>query len=200
MNETIRNFFNKQAALLQLVRPPALHSLVIGAFGIPSLLAILVVGCLMALWWLHPLYGKNQGAAIYPIVANLIQILCHVRVFHHWNTELLKKTSHMTVRYWRPGSSAWYVTANPKNVEYMLKTNFANYQKGPETCNNLNDLPGRGIFSVDGELWKMQGKVAVHEFTTRSLRNFMQQIVQVELDTRLSHTCSAGVVVDLQDI
>ncbi|KAH9567324.1 hypothetical protein CY35_03G023700 [Sphagnum magellanicum] len=110
----------------------------------------------------------------------------------------------MTVRYWRPGSPAWYVTANPKNVEYMLKTNFANYPKGPETCNNLNDLLGRGIFSVDGELWKLQRKVAIHEFTTRSLRNFMQQIVQVELDTRLipllSHTCSAGVVVDLQDL
>ncbi|CAM6049540.1 unnamed protein product [Sphagnum compactum] len=177
----------------------------IGAFGIPSLLlAILVVGCLVALWWHHPLYGKNQGAAIYPIVGNLIQILCHVRVFHDWNTELLKKTSNMTVRYWRPGSPAWYVTANPKNVEYMLKTNFANYPKGPETCNNLNDLLGRGIFSVDGELWKLQRKVAIHEFTTRSLRNFMQQIVQVELDTRmiplLSHTCSAGVVVDLQDL
>jgi cytochrome P450 len=205
MNETIRNLFSKQAALLQLVRPPALHSvLVIGGFGIPSLLAILVVGCLVALWWYHPLYGKNQGAAIYPIVGNLIQILCHVRVFHDWNTELLKKTSNMTVRYWRPGSPAWYVTANPKNVEYMLKTNFANYPKGPETCNNLNDLLGRGIFSVDGELWKLQRKVAIHEFTTRSLRSFMQQIVQVELDTRLipllSHTCSAGVVVDLQDL
>jgi cytochrome P450 len=204
MNETIRNFFNEQAALLQLVRPPVLHSLVIGAFGIPSLLAILVVGCLVALWWHHPLYGKNQGPAIYPIVGNLIQILCHVRVFHDWNTELLKKTSNMTVRYWRPGSPAWYVTANPKNVEYMLKTNFANYPKGPETCNNLNDLLGRGIFSVDGELWKLQRKVAIHEFTTRSLRSFMQQIVQVELDTRLipllSHTCSAGVVVDLQDL
>ncbi|CAM6028396.1 unnamed protein product [Sphagnum balticum] len=86
----------------------------------------------------------------------------------------------------------------------MLKTNFANYPKGPETCNNLNDLLGRGIFSVDGELWKLQRKVAIHEFTTRSLRSFMQQIVQVELDTRLipllSHTCSAGVVVDLQDL
>jgi hypothetical protein len=87
MNEIIRNFFNKQAVLLQLVRPPALHSLVFGAFGIPSLLAILVVGCLVALWWHHPLYGKNQGGAIYPIVGNLIQILCHVRVFHDWNME-----------------------------------------------------------------------------------------------------------------
>ncbi|CAM6049757.1 unnamed protein product, partial [Sphagnum compactum] len=167
------------------------------------LLAILVVS-LVALWWEHPLYGKNKGAAIYPLFGNLIQILYHARVFHDWNTQLLKKTSNMTVRYLRPGSPACYVTANPKNVEYMLKTNVANYPKGPDTCDNLNDLLGRGIFSVDGELWKLQRKVSICEFTTRSLRNFMQQIVQVELDTRfmplLSHSCSAGVVVDLQDL
>ncbi|CAK9872968.1 unnamed protein product [Sphagnum jensenii] len=160
--------------------------------------------CLVALWWEHPLYGKNKGAAIYPLFGNLIQILYHVQVFHDWNTQLLKKTSNMTVRYLRPGNPACYVTANPKNVEYILKTNVANYPKGPGTCDNLNDLLGRGIFSVDGELWKLQRKVAICEFTTRSLRNFMQQIVQVELDTRfmplLSHSCSAGVVVDLQDL
>jgi cytochrome P450 len=208
MNESIRNFFNEHLLLAGATSPlhysQLLNNIFGASLGIPILLLAILVVSLVALWWEHPLYGKNKGAAIYPLFGNLIQILYHEQVFHDWNTQLLKKTTNMTVRHLRPGNPACYVTANPKNVEYILKTNVANYPKGPETCDNLNDLLGRGIFSVDGELWKLQRKVAICEFSTRSLRNFMQQIVQVELDTRfmplLSHSCRAGVVVDLQDL
>ncbi|CAK9212904.1 unnamed protein product [Sphagnum troendelagicum] len=133
------------------------------------------------------------------------KLLWNLEHIHDWMTEQLKKkTNGMTARFVRPGSAAFYLTASPKNVEYILKTNFDNYPKGPETCNNLSDLLGSSIFNVDGEPWKEQRRVAMHEFTTKSLRNFMHEIVQVELDNRLipvlSKASSEGVLVDLHDI
>jgi cytochrome P450 len=176
----------------------------VSSLGILFSLSILVV-TYVCLWWHHPLYGKNKGPVVYPIVGTFIGVLWNLEHIHDWMTEQLKKkTSSMTARFVRPGSAAFYLTASPKNVEYILKTNFDNYPKGPETCNNLSDLLGSSIFNVDGELWKEQRRVAMHEFTTKSLRNFMHEIVQVELDNRLipvlSKASSEGVLVDLHDI
>jgi cytochrome P450 len=176
----------------------------VSTLGILFSLSILVV-TYVCLWWHHPLYGKNKGPVVYPIVGTFIGVLWNLEHIHDWMTEQLKKkTNSMTARFVRPGSAAFYLTASPKNVEYILKTNFDNYPKGPETCNNLSDLLGSSIFNVDGELWKEQRRVAMHEFTTKSLRNFMHEIVQVELDNRLipvlSKASSEGVLVDLHDI
>jgi cytochrome P450 len=176
----------------------------VSSLGILFLLSILVV-TYVCLWWHHPMYGKNKGPVVYPIVGTFIGVLWNLEHIHDWMTEQLKKkTNGMTARFVRPGSAAFYLTASPKNVEYILKTNFDNYPKGPETCNNLSDLLGSSIFNVDGEPWKEQRRVAMHEFTTKSLRNFMHEIVQVELDNRLipvlSKASSEGVLVDLHDI
>ena len=37
---------------------------------------------------------------------------------------------------------------------------------------NLRDLLGDGIFTVDGEKWRKQRKISSHEFSTRKLRDF----------------------------
>ncbi|KAM1368459.1 hypothetical protein PS1_001788 [Malus domestica] len=40
---------------------------------------------------------------------------------------------------------------DPANVEYILKTNFANHGKGWYHYGILSDVLGDGIFAVDGE-------------------------------------------------
>ena len=37
---------------------------------------------------------------------------------------------------------------------------------------NLRDLLGDGIFTVDGEKWRKQRKISSYEFSTRKLRDF----------------------------
>jgi cytochrome P450 len=69
------------------------------------------------------------------------------------------------------------VTANPENVEHILKTRFDNYPKGEPFTAILHDLLGKGIFNSDGDAWKLQRKVASYEFNTRSLRNFVLRVV-----------------------
>ncbi len=149
-------------------------------------------------------WGKNKGPVVYPIVGTFIAVLWNLEHIHDWMTEQLKeKTSSMTARLVRPGSVVFYLIANPKNVEYILKTNFENYPKGPdETCNNLIDLLGSSIFNVDGRALERATRVAMHKFTKKSLGNLMHEIVQVELDNRLipvlSKASGEGVLVDLQ--
>ncbi|KAL6181791.1 hypothetical protein ACLB2K_048440 [Fragaria x ananassa] len=96
------------------------------------------------------------------------------------------------------------VTANPVNVEYILKTNFSNFPKGKPLTEFLGDLFGCGIFNVDGELWSTQRKLASHEFSTRSLREFVVKTLEDEVEQRLvlllEEAAESQRVLDLQDV
>lgn len=45
--------------------------------------------------------------------------------------------------------------------------------QGPEFHGLFAELLGNGIFNVDGEAWRLQRKVASHEFSTKSLKELM---------------------------
>lgn len=66
------------------------------------------------------------------------------------------------------------------------------------------DLLGDGIFNVDGEKWKFQRQVSSHEFNTKSLRKFVEHVVDVELSDRLIpilyDAAKNKTVLDFQDI
>lgn len=96
------------------------------------------------------------------------------------------------------------ITANPSNVEHILKTNFTNYPKGERFISLLQDFLGKGIANSDGEMWIVQRKVASFEFSTRSLRNFVIENVRSELQTRLipllRSASRENKIVDIQDL
>ncbi|KAK7824452.1 cytochrome p450 94a1 [Quercus suber] len=76
-------------------------------------------------------------------------------------------------------------SGNPAVVQHILKTNFPNYEKGDISRRALTDFLGHGIFNVDGESWKFQRQVSSHEFSTKSLRKFVETVVDTELSDRL---------------
>lgn len=98
------------------------------------------------------------------------------------------------------------ITANPENVEYMLKTGFENYPKGKPFSTILGDLLGRGIFNVDGEHWKFQRKMASLELGRVSIRSYAFEVVNHEIKNRLIPLLSSiadnegSAVLDLQDV
>lgn len=49
---------------------------------------------------------------------------------------------------------------------------YLNNTKGPFNYENTRDLFGDGIFTVDGDKWKQQRKIASYDFSTRALRDF----------------------------
>ncbi|PNX66809.1 cytochrome p450, partial [Trifolium pratense] len=72
------------------------------------------------------------------------------------------------------------------------------------SVSGLQDFLGNGIFNSDGVLWKLQRKTASYEFNTKSLRNFIVEIVTVETQTRLipilSKATENNQILDLQNI
>ncbi|TVU50877.1 hypothetical protein EJB05_02271, partial [Eragrostis curvula] len=102
------------------------------------------------------------------------------------------------------------VTANPANVEYMLKTNFDNFPKGKPFAAVLGDLLGGGIFNVDGDAWRLQRKMASLELGSVNVRSYAYGIIAQEVESRLMPVLAAAadagegggeaVVVDLQDV
>ncbi|CAM8964611.1 unnamed protein product [Rhodiola kirilowii] len=136
--------------------------------------------------------------------------ICHSYVTMSWSTEfvnlcdwythLLQKSPGKTVHIHTLGN---VITANPKNVEYILKTRFENYPKGKPFSSILGDLLGKGIFNVDGDEWMFQKKMASHELGRVSLRAYCFQIVSYEIEQRLFpllSSSSMASVLDLQDI
>ncbi|KAG6414769.1 hypothetical protein SASPL_122143 [Salvia splendens] len=114
-----------------------------------------------------------------------------------WYTHLLAESPTGTIHVHVLGN---VITANPANVEHMLKTNFVNYPKGKQFSAILGDLLGRGIFNVDGDLWRFQRKMASLELGSVSVRSYAFDIVTSEIESRLVPLLRSRSDFDLQDI
>ncbi|KAL0390011.1 UNVERIFIED_CONTAM: cytochrome [Sesamum calycinum] len=99
-----------------------------------------------------------------------------------WYSHLLSKSPTGTIHVHVLGN---VITANPENVEHMLKTRFDNYPKGKPFSAILGDLLGRGIFNADGDLWRFQRKMASLELGSVSVRSYAFNIVTTEIESRL---------------
>ncbi|GLJ25653.1 hypothetical protein SUGI_0491410 [Cryptomeria japonica] len=148
--------------------------------------------------------SKSENPTLLPFFGILFPLIKNRHRFHDWITELLSASPSNTFKNHRLGGTKGYFTANPANLEHVLKTNFENYRKGERLNFILHDFLGRGIFNANGDLWKMQRKVASYEFNTKSLRNFVVETVQSEIQERLipvlSKACNEGISIDLQDV
>ncbi|XP_010056272.2 cytochrome P450 704C1 [Eucalyptus grandis] len=114
--------------------------------------------------------GKSLRSSNYPPVhGTVFGQLFYFNRLYDYQTGVAKRTT--TFRILAPDQSEIY-TADPRNVEHILKANFEKYTKGEYNKDIVKDLFGEGIFAVDGEKWKKQRKVASFEFATRVLRDF----------------------------
>ncbi|KAL0910440.1 hypothetical protein M5K25_021424 [Dendrobium thyrsiflorum] len=120
-----------------------------------------------------------------------------------WYTHLLRLSPTGTIHIHVLGNT---ITANPDNVEYMLKTNFDNFPKGKTFSSILGDLLGHGIFNVDGDAWRFQRKMASLELGSVSVRTYAFEIVAAEIRDRVLPLLSslsssvAAAPIDLQDV
>lgn len=154
--------------------------------AIISLLAILLLSLLSLYFYLHrKTTAASHGFKLYPIIGALPDFIINRHRFYDWATEILAGCPANTAVFRRPGKVHGVLTANPQVVEYMLKSNFDNFPKGPRFISLLQDFLGAGIFNADGDLWIMQRKTASYEFNTKSLRNFVMENVSSELQNRL---------------
>ncbi|GAB2242453.1 hypothetical protein Droror1_Dr00019228 [Drosera rotundifolia] len=120
-----------------------------------------------------------------------------------WYAHLLRQSPTSTIHIHVMSNT---ITANPDNVEHMLKTNFDNYPKGSPFSAILGDFLGRGIFVADGDNWRFQRKIASLELGSVSIRTFSYEILSYEISSRLvplmtaAAASSSSVKLDLQDV
>ncbi|XP_059296250.1 cytochrome P450 94C1-like [Lycium ferocissimum] len=116
-----------------------------------------------------------------------------------WYTHLLKKSPTRTIQIHVLGN---IITSNTQNVEYMLKSRFENYPKGKTFSTILGDFLGRGIFNVDGELWRFQKRMSSLELGKVSIRSYAFEVVKNEIEKRLLPLLAdkQGGVLDFQDV
>ncbi|CAI8613745.1 unnamed protein product [Vicia faba] len=148
--------------------------------------------------------SNKPGFKTYPLLGALPSFISNRHRFLEWTTQVLRDCPTNTAVFIRPGKVHGIITANPENIQHILKTKFENYPKGERFISLLQDFLGTGIFNSDGDLWKLQRKTASYEFNTKSLRNFIMENVTVETQTRLipilSKSAEKNNVLDLQDL
>ncbi|WCJ38598.1 cytochrome P450 family 86 subfamily C polypeptide 1 [Euphorbia peplus] len=102
------------------------------------------------------------------------------------------------------GGAHGVMTANPANIEYMVKTNFSNFPKGRYYRETFRDLLGDGIFNADAEVWKelrQKARTEMHSsrFFNHSFRT-MQYLVHLKLFKVTENLVKSGDCFDLQEI
>ena len=91
-------------------------------------------------------------------------------------------------------------TVNADVVRHVLVDKFPNYEKGPQWRAAFDDLLGTGIFNADGHLWRKQRKVSSHEFSVKSMRDFMFDIFANHAREIVTLAGDSAGAVDAQEI
>lgn len=152
----------------------------------------------------HPYpHGTLPAPGALPVVGHAVVVLRNYgRILEYF----LESTRAFARQSWclsLPFMPVYIVTHNPANIEYVLKSNFDNYVKGPFFSNRFIGLLGQGIFNVDGEKWRSQRKTATHIFNVRSFKlyvehSFKQHMQQVH--GILTTKCKTKAEFDLQEL
>ncbi|RCV27770.1 hypothetical protein SETIT_5G351900v2 [Setaria italica] len=180
-------------------------------FSSPALQLVLLLA-LIPLLCLHylrlrrnaKLPPRANGLRVYPLLGTLPHFLKNQHRFLEWTAGVMKRDPAHTMSVKALGLTGVAITANPANVEHIVKTNFANYPKGELAVSMLEDFLGHGIFNSDGDQWLWQRKAASYEFGKRSLRNLIVDAVRFEAVERLlpllDRARRDGRTLDLQDV
>ncbi|GLT66231.1 hypothetical protein SLA2020_386090 [Shorea laevis] len=163
--------------------------------------ALVLIASLLAVQIVARKLNKDKRKKKYhPIAGTSFHQLLNFNRLHHYMTDLAGK--YRTYRLLSPSRNEIY-TADPANVEYILKTNFGNYGKGWYNYIILKDLLGDGIFTVDGDKWRQQRKISSHEFSTKVLRDFSSSIFRkhgAKLANMVSEAATSNQIIEIQDL
>ncbi|KAK9747668.1 hypothetical protein RND81_02G007300 [Saponaria officinalis] len=139
-----------------------------------------------------------------PLISQIIALRQHKEVKFQWLSNLLVSSPSSTFITRRPFGGKIVFTANPAIVEHILRTRFTIYEKGPNHKNSFRDVFGDGMFTTNGDAWKVQRNIASHGFSSKYLHRFVDNFLDFELTERLipllSEATKNNKVYDFQDI
>ncbi|XP_024008941.1 cytochrome P450 86B1 isoform X2 [Eutrema salsugineum] len=148
---------------------------------------------------------KKPGPTVWPVFGVTPEFFFNRNDVYGWVTRCLKKCrgTFLYRGIWLGGSYG-AVTCVPANVEYMLKTNFKNFPKGPFFNDRFSDLLEDGIFNADHESWKEQRRIIITEMhSTRFVEHSFQttqDLVKKKLLKVIEGFARSQEAFDLQDV
>ncbi|KAF6140681.1 hypothetical protein GIB67_013974 [Kingdonia uniflora] len=162
----------------------------------------LAIFCLLSLRWY--LENKNKVLVHWPILDEIPSLLQNAHRIHEWSVEVANEVGSTIVGKGPIFSRLRLVfTCDPHNVEYIVKTNFANFPKGEEYAETF-DVLGNGIFTVDFEYWHAQRKIANKTFASKEFRSFIakmsRKVMEDSLLPLLSQVAKEATIIDMEDV
>ncbi|WOL05707.1 Cytochrome P450 [Canna indica] len=168
--------------------------------ALPALLLMAsLLYLLKQLLWRSPCTPKKKPNYA-PIAATIFHQFWNLHRLLEFQTDLSRK--YTTFRSLTPFRD-YIFTVDPANVEYILKTNFANYAKGDVSYNIMSDLLGDGIFAVDGEKWSHQRKLASLQFSTKVSRDYSSVVFRstaIKLASIISNAARSSQMIEIQGL
>ncbi|KAJ6919020.1 hypothetical protein NC651_013088 [Populus alba x Populus x berolinensis] len=156
---------------------------------------------------IHSLRQKRRrGLPVWPVVGMLPSLVSGLHCnMYEWMSDVLCDQNG-TFRFKGPWFSSLncVVTADPINLEHLLKTKFPNYPKGQYFRDTVGDLLGGGIFNADDEKWQRQRKTASIEFHSTKFRQLttesLLELVHSRLLPVLENAVNNSMSIDIQDV
>nr|TKS06601.1 hypothetical protein D5086_0000121240 [Populus alba] len=156
---------------------------------------------------IHSLRQKRRcGLPVWPVVGMLPSLVSGLHCnMYEWISDVLCDQNG-TFRFKGPWFSSLncVVTADPRNLEHLLKTKFPNYPKGQYFRDTVGDLLGGGIFNADDEKWQRQRKTASIEFHSTKFRQLttesLLELVHSRLLPVLENAVNNSMSIDIQDV
>ncbi|XP_058097892.1 cytochrome P450 86B1-like [Magnolia sinica] len=149
---------------------------------------------------------KRWGLPVWPLMGMLPSLIAALQTdMYEWISDVLFRQNG-TFMFKGP----WFsnlnciVTADPRNLEHLLKTKFTSFPKGEYFRNTVRDLLGDGIFNADDETWRRQRKTASIEFHSAEFRKLtaesLVELVHSRLLPVLEDSIKQQVPINLQDV
>ncbi|OMP05744.1 Cytochrome P450 [Corchorus olitorius] len=156
---------------------------------------------------IHSLRQKRRyGLPVWPFLGMLPSLVAGLQSdMYEWISDILCRQNG-TFKFLGPWFSSLncVVTADPRNLEHLLKTKFTIFPKGPYFRDTVRDLLGDGIFSADDETWQKQRKTASIEFHSAKFRQLttesLLELVHARLLPVLENAVNKSMSIDLQDV
>ena len=92
--------------------------------------------------------------------------------------EIAKVRPTEMIQWSMPFYSTFVELLSPRNIKCMLSDNFSNFEKGYLFSDVFDETLGKGIFTVDGDAWRSQRKIASHMFSFAKLNQYMFETCQ----------------------
>ncbi|KAI3925768.1 hypothetical protein MKX01_003327 [Papaver californicum] len=147
----------------------------------------------------------NKGPMIWPLMGIIPSVLLNIDdVFNYFAEALNQCGGTFTIRATCMDRFCGIMTVDTSSIEYILKTNFTNYDKGEAFIDIFSDVFGQGIFVCDGETWKEQRLALTSVMYTSSFiessHSVIQDLVHQKLLKLINKSVKLDKTTDLQDL